>query len=1003
MNSEDIDQLLNISPSRFNLLDFSNNSSFMPDKNLSMICQNIRSIRKNFDFLLSHLNCFKHDPDIIFLTEIWINSNESNFFKIDNYNFFAATNDDRRSSGVGCFLKSNLRSNFESFLLKTCDVLKLNCCIESRTFTFLCIYRFHEYRPRDFIDEFSTFLKKINTSNLIVTGDVNIDILDNDSDKNLYIGMMASHGFQSIINEPTRTSSGSCVDHIFVRLENVLVNNCMISVCDFNVTDHSMVGLIVNNLGTKISQKVPKGFKTRVDYEKLKIILLYEFWDDVYCEQDINKAYDLFINKLNTHISNCSVQIKMKKSEKFIKPWMSRSLLSKIKHKNKLNIRRRNNPSNFELNIKYLQCVKKTKKQISITKNNFYNKKLVECKGILKKEWAVVNEILNKSSKHKINSIKHNGEIIARDEDIANIFNDYFSTITNELTANFPISCSCEAQYEKNQVRSFVFEEISSFEIFTQIKKLKNKHSFSLDEISNIVLKNINTYVVDVLAFLFNRSIVKGVFPNSLKLAKIIPLFKKGDASIASNYRPISLLPVVSKLFEKLMKKRMLKFMNKNQFFSDGQFGFREGRSTEVALLVFCENILKGLDNEKFTASLFVDLTKAFDLVSHEILLKKLSLIGFRGFILDWFKSYLYDRTQIVCVNDAKSNKSKVNIGVPQGSVLGPILFLVYINSLLEKNFKGKVTAFADDIGLVYNSKSVLDIQADIEYDLAILRNWFACHQMVISNKTKVMFFSLSRHSDFDVPVYFHSPDCKKLMLDKKCIHSQASHGCSFNVGCLCSDKCFNIESVSEFKYLGLVLDFRLSWIAHSKAIMSYMNYCIRCFYYLKKSCNENILKTVYYGIAQSKIQYGLSCWGGCSCYKTKSILIAQKCILRIICNKPRLHESYPLFKCLRILPIRHLYCFKVLKIFYSRSGHLNYRFSHTYSLRSNSRRFVNVPAVRTATYENSFQIASRRLFNALPDSFRHISSIHIFLRRIKIWLLDMDYQQIENLFVTVV
>jgi len=191
-------------------------------------------------------------------------------------------------------------------------------------------------------------------------------------------------------------------------------------------------------------------------------------------------------------------------------------------------------------------------------------------------------------------------------------------------------------------------------------------------------------------------------------------------------------------------------------------------------------------------------------------------------------------------------------------------------------------------------------------------------------------------------------------------------------------------------------------WFPHTDSIRKYLNYCVRCIYYLRKVCLDQILINFYYAIVQSKLQYGIICWGGATANKVVPILKLQKRIIRILCKKHRLHASFDLFKKLSILPVKHLYCYKVLKLFFIRSGYLNSRSSNTYSLRVNSQNFVVVPGFRTCAYENFYLVASCRLFNSLPDSVRNIRLHKVFLKTIKIWLLNKNYDEVEDIFTTV-
>ena len=472
---------------------------------------------------------------------------------------------------------------------------------------------------------------------------------------------------------------------------------------------------------------------------------------------------------------------------------------------------------------------------------------------------------------------------------------------------------------------------------------------------------------------------------------------KKGSAKDVSNYRPISILSSISKIFEKCIKKRLIHFLNRNNFFSSLQFGFQKGKSTEDTLLKFCSDILINLDKKKFTAGLFVDITKAFDMVNHEIMLSKLENVGIRSFMSDWFRSYLENRALRVKINNTRSDFKFLNIGVPQGSVLGPILFLIYINSLFNLPFKSKITAFADDVGCAYGADSPLDLVAEVNWDLNLFRSWFAEHKLVISSKTKIMFFSLSSQIFFEPEIYFYEPECNKFKL-LSCNCTSNSSSLTYFDHLICSDKCFLIEKVDVFQYLGLLIDSKMTFSNQTYNLKKYFRSTLRHFFFLQKVCSSDLLIKIYYGIFHSKLQYGIACWGGTHFNKVKPILTLQKYVIRIISKKRRLQHSFPLFMRLKILPIRHLYCFKVLKTFFMRSGNLNFRVLDIHNLRSNLQYLVTVPNFRTTIFRNFYTVLSSRLFNKLPIMLRSLILPNLFKKHLKSWLFDFDFGELEGI-----
>lgn len=287
------------------------------------------------------------------------------------------------------------------------------------------------------------------------------------------------------------------------------------------------------------------------------------------------------------------------------------------------------------------------------------------------------------------------------------------------------------------------------------------------------------------------------------------------------------------------MKGRLLAYLDKINFFSPMQFGFRSGLSTEDALLDFCSFIYKAIDERKSCASLFVDITKAFDMVDHTILLSKLNSAGFRGNILRWFESYLTKRVQKVKIENYLSEPRFITLGVPQGSVLGPILFLIYINSVFSLPFIGKVTAFADDLAIAYGSDNSFNLFVDINHDLHLLRSWFAGHKLVASNKTKLMYFSLGNKDIPNNAFTFHASNCMRYILcSNNCTQQNAV--ATFYHSINCNNNCFNIEVVPDFKYLGVIIDQSLSWSSHISAMKLYLLSAVRSFYSLKNCAPTN-------------------------------------------------------------------------------------------------------------------------------------------------------------------
>ena len=358
------------------------------------------------------------------------------------------------------------------------------------------------------------------------------------------------------------------------------------------------------------------------------------------------------------------------------------------------------------------------------------------------KTWQLVNEISNYKRKVKTNInciIDKNGNEHTDPKSKANCLNDHFGNVGKNMAEkcqNIPSSCLKDPlSYIKKKVdNSFVLSRTNSYEISTLIRKLNNKKSSGYDCISNKILKETKDVITPYLETLFNKCIQTGTFPDDYKIAKVIPLFKGGDKTNPNSYRPISLLPAIGKLFEKLLAKRLINFLVKYELFSKHQFGFRSKFSTEYAATDLYEKLLYNLDQGLNSCTVFLDLAKAFDSVNHEILLRKLNHYGVRGKALELFRSYLSGRSQFLKLDNMKSSLIDIEFGVPQGSILGPLLFLIFINDLPDAT-NLYIKLFADDTVLCAQNHDILALEEEMNKELEKVFFWMASNQLTLNIK----------------------------------------------------------------------------------------------------------------------------------------------------------------------------------------------------------------------------------------------------------------------------
>ena len=361
---------------------------------------------------------------------------------------------------------------------------------------------------------------------------------------------------------------------------------------------------------------------------------------------------------------------------------------------------------------------------------------------------------------------------------------------------------------------TFQFEKIDDISILRIINDLPNKSSTGFDDISMRLIKAIKTEIISGLTCIFNQSLNTGIFSEKLKIAKVIPIHKKGSLNDISNYRLISLLPSISKILEKIIFKQLSTHLNEHKLLYDSQYGFRAGHSTELALIELIDRITQDLDKGKIPISFFLDLSKAFDTLDHVILLQKLNYYGIKSVELNLFKDYLQNRTQYVSYDKTNSDMYRISTGVPQGSILGPLLFIIYINDLCNASKLFKMIIYADDT-ILYSTLDVFDnyISKNLNIELTKVADWLKLNNLSINiKKSKFM--------------VFHMPQ-KQVNIPNIEIEN------------------IKIEFADEFNFLGLTIHKHLKWDSHINKIASKILNIIGIMYRLKHMVLSKIILTI--------------------------------------------------------------------------------------------------------------------------------------------------------------
>ena len=543
--------------------------------------------------------------------------------------------------------------------------------------------------------------------------------------------------------------------------------------------------------------------------------------------------------------------------------------------------------------------------------------------------------------------------LITEPKKVANLFNDYFSTIAEKLQRNIHANNEDFNIYLNNRNEySFFINPTNDSEIiniinsFLSLNKVYGPHSIPID-----ILHLIKLIVATPLSEIINLSFEKGVYIENLKLSKIIPIFKDKDSNLnCINYRPISLLSNINKIVEKIMYKQLDNFVTKHNITYNHQYGFRRNHSTNHVLLDLTEDIRNAIDANRFAVGIFIDLQKAFDTVDHHILLCKLNHYGIRGIANLWFKSYLTNRKQFVSIEGVNSNLATIEFGVPQGSVLGPLLFLIYINDL-HKAIKFSTTRhFADDTNLLIKNNSLKQLKKHLNHDLRELVKWLKVNKITLNkSKTELIIF---RHPNKKMNYEL------KIKLDGK-----------------------RLYPTNVVKYLGIFLDSHLNWNYNSDFLATKLSRANGMLAKIRHFVPLNILRTIYFSIFSSLLTFGSQIWGQQKNIGTQRLLKLQDKAIRLI-NFSDYHEpTGKLYQKSQILKINDnimlqnfLYVHDSLNCILPKA--LNNRFvfimdQHNYNTRMSSQYQVKVPKVKTKAYGiNSISFRSSHAWNFFQNKF---------------------------------
>jgi Reverse transcriptase (RNA-dependent DNA polymerase) len=955
---------------------------------ISVLHLNVRSIYKHWNQLKAALQLQIGKFDILILTEIGVQTVDE-YYSLDGYNSFSKTRSRQRGGGILIFIKENI--NFEIKASASChfeNICGILTVENSIKIFLLAVYRPPSNSKSEFINELKEICNKIKFKNAILIGDVNLNLLDpDDISVHAYEDVLAVNGFFKCINGATREEHlgdkfvSSCIDHIFIRSSAKHVNSVIYKT---KISDHYLVACALNFKSTLQLNENVTGFSMRLDETKLHYELKMIDWSTLMHIDDPADMYDAIVNKFSDCYDKSSYRCySLSNKCKPKKDWMTTDLLLLIKRRDKLFSKWKNCTFSHRSALKddYKKYRQYVSSQINKAKVEYYKNELNKAKNSLKDTWQTINTIIGKKKKASVDEVisKHFGSRYPNDY-ISNKFADTFIDEVSQINHECDIT-TLPQKSEREANQSMYMQSVSPEFVKNVILSMDQCKQPGIDKIRVKDLHLLAKPISVILAKLINLCIKTGVMPAKLKVSKIRPVYKKGDHTKFGNYRPIAIMSFIEKIIERCIAIKLTEYLEQFKIINPLQFGFQKGKSTANLLASFSDYVNAKLNAFNHVLVLFIDFSKAFDTLSHKKLLIALEKNGIRGPLLRWFESYLSNRHITVQIGNTLSGSQLVSSGVPQGSILGPILYLLYVNELADNVLNCQSFLYADDTAIISSHKDVNIAAENLQNAFSnILKLTHDKNLVINSEKTKI--------------VHIRSPSIKLKSLDIdiichsfNCLHNM-SHGWDC-MGCTST-----IQYVPNHVYLGVTIDNNFSWKPHIDVLCRKLRSCAFRMFTLKQILPSSLLRVVYFALVESQIAYGILTWGNASYIHVHHLISLQTKIIK--CMMPggmmmQIHDdTNTLYNLLKILPFTRLYQYKFILEHYFENK-FKIPNDHCFNTRLRSTNRYKVLPFNNKFGKRRLEYSVPVIFNTIPSDLRTLHTYSSMKHEIKNWLINMN------------